>query len=64
MRVPKEGRAFEVKEVDGDICLPPTEVKMDEHYEMTIYFNNSVKKDGDTHKIRLRRSLEENLSVR
>ncbi|VDK32491.1 unnamed protein product [Taenia asiatica] len=34
-RVPTEGRTFKV-EVDGDICLPLTDVKMDEPYEVTI----------------------------
>nr|CDS21288.1 polycystin 1 [Echinococcus granulosus] len=64
VNIPAEKRAFEVAEMDSDICIPAAELKINELYEVTVYANTSTRIGRDTHRIRLGRSLRANLSIR
>ncbi|VDK40014.1 unnamed protein product [Taenia asiatica] len=61
---PAEGRAFEVEEANGDICMPAAELKLDAVYEVTVYANTSTKIGRDGHRIRLGRSVGANFSIK
>ncbi|KAL5106791.1 Kelch-like protein 8 [Taenia crassiceps] len=59
-----EGRAFEVMELDGDICMPAAQLKLDTAYEVALYANTSTRTGRDTHRIRLGRRFGAALSVK
>ncbi|KAH9282887.1 hypothetical protein ECG_03508 [Echinococcus granulosus] len=64
LTLPMRGGTIDVEEEDGDICLPQTELKANSLYEATIYVNDSLMIDRETHKILLDRIVDTHFSIR